>query len=458
VKQKQGSPVLIVSADPGTRESLARELVAHWPVATASLEELGDRVRWVDAAAVVAALDGGEGQAGLERLEAVRAVPAARSPVLLARGVPDELLEEAVRRLGPAQLLIHPVPAPALRFAVARVMPTGPAGEGARRDHRRAPALLGVSAAIREVLDQVRRVASVRVPVLILGETGTGKELVARAIHEQGSRARACFVTVNCGAFPDSLLESELFGYRRGAFTGAERDKQGLFQQAHGGTLFLDEVGDTSPGLQVKLLRAIEEGEIRPLGTTEVRKVDVRIISATHRDLAAALEEGTFRQDLLYRLNTVTLSMPPLRRRKVDIAFLAQHFAEEFGERLARRVTLDEDFLEVLTQHDFPGNVRELRNAVERAIALSAPGEAVSARHLPPSFGALPAGPARLPSTGTLRDRIEQVEIHAIRETLQHCGGNRSRTAEALGLSRLGLRQKMRRLGLEKAPERAPEP
>jgi len=454
VTQNKGSPVLVVSAEPGLRRSLARALASDWSVATASPEELGDRVRWIDAVAVVAALDGGEGQAGIERLEAVQEVPAARSLVLLARGVPDELLEEAVRTLGPAQLLIDPAPAPALRFAVARVMPPGPAGEGARRAHRRAPALLGVSAAIREVLDQVRRVASVRVPVLILGETGTGKELVARAIHEQSSRARACFVAVNCGAFPDSLLESELFGYRRGAFTGAERDKQGLFEQAHGGTLFLDEVGDTSPGLQVKLLRAIEEGEIRPLGATEVLKVDVRVVSATHRDLDAALEEGSFRQDLLYRLNTVTLTMPPLRRRKVDIAFLAQHFAEEFGERLARRITLDEDFLEALAQHDFPGNVRELRNAVERAITLSTPGEAVSACHLPPAFDAAAAGPAPLPSTGTLRDRIEQVEIHAIREALQHCAGNRSRAAEALGISRLGLRQKMRRLGLEKAPER----
>jgi DNA-binding NtrC family response regulator len=455
VTQKQGSPVLVVSGEPGLRNSLARALASDWSVATASPEDLRDRVLWVDAVAVVAALDGGEGQEGLERLEGVQAVPAARSLVLVARAVPDELLEEAVRTLEPAQLLINPAPAPALRFAVARVMPLGPAGEGARRAHRRAPALLGVSAAIREVLDQARRVASVRVPVLILGETGTGKELVARAIHEQGSRAKAPFVTVNCGAFPDSLLESELFGYRRGAFTGAERDKQGLFEQAHGGTLFLDEVGDTSPGLQVKLLRAIEEGEIRPLGTTEVQEVDVRIISATHRDLDAALEEGTFRQDLLYRLNTVTFSMPPLRRRKVDIAFLAQHFAEEFGERLARRITLDEDFLEALTQHDFPGNVRELRNAVERAIALSTPGEAVSARHLPPTFDATPASQTPLPTTGTLRDRIEQLEIHAIRETLRSCGGNRSRTAEVLGLSRLGLRQKMRRLGLEKAPERA---
>jgi two-component system response regulator HydG len=232
-----------------------------------------------------------------------------------------------------------------------------------------------------------------------------------------------------------------------------------MFDAAHGGTLFLDEIGDTSPAMQTKLLRAIEAREIRPVGSTEVRTVDVRIVSATHRDLEEQVARGEFRQDLYYRLNTVTLTVPPLRRRRVDIPFLAQHFAEEFGEVMARRITLDESFFDALARHDFPGNVRELRNAVERAIALATPGEAVSGRHLALAGD---AGSLAIPLTGNLRERLEQVEAEAIRVALERAGGNRTQAAKALGLSRLGLRQKLRRLGLDapKAPprgERAPE-
>jgi len=200
--------------------------------------------------------------------------------------------------------------------------------------------------------------------------------------------------------------------------------------------------------MQVKLLRAIETGEVRPLGTTETRRVDVRIVSATHRDLEAAIEAGEFRQDLYYRISTVPLYVPPLRRRRVDIAFLAQHFAEGFGEAQARRIVLGDDFVEALERCDFPGNVRELRNAVERAIALATPGEPVSAGHLPRDL----AGARVTLDVGTLHDRVLQVELHAIREALLRYDGNRTRVAEALGLSRVGLRQKMRRLGLDERP------
>jgi len=299
------------------------------------------------------------------------------------------------------------------------------------------------------VIAQVRQIASTRVPVLILGETGTGKELVARAIHEESPRAGKPFVAINCGALPEQLLESELFGHERGAFTGAERAKRGLFEQANGGTLFLDEVGDTSPALQVKLLRVLETGELRALGATATRRVEVRIVSATHRDLELAVEEGRFRQDLLYRLNTVTIDLPPLRRRRVDIPFLAQHFAEEFGEANARRITLDEDFLEALAAHDFPGNVRELRNAVERAIALTRPGESVSAQQLPSGIGESRAREALAASaSGSLRERVLRVEEAAIREALERHCGNRTHAAAELGLSRLGLRNKMKRMGI----------
>jgi transcriptional regulator with PAS, ATPase and Fis domain len=304
-----------------------------------------------------------------------------------------------------------------------------------------------VSSAIREVIDQIRQIAPTHLPALILGETGTGKELVARAIHEQSPRSGSLFVAINCGALPDSLLESELFGHRKGSFTGADRDKRGLFEHASGGTILLDEIGDTSPALQMKLLRALENKEIRPLGDTRTIRVDVRVVSATHRNLEAAIEEGSFREDLYYRLNALTIYVPPLRRRRVDIPFLAQHFAEEFGGAHARRITLQEDFVESLAQRDFPGNVRELRNAVERAIALAAPGEPVTSEHLEPPPRDSVITPPEL--GGTLKDLVDRVESEAIQATLKHFGGNRRRTADALGLSRPGLRYKLRRLGLE---------
>jgi DNA-binding NtrC family response regulator len=363
--------------------------------------------------------------------------------VLVACALPEPALAHALATLAPAQLLIDPAPAAALAWAIGRAEAATPAS--ARDQHRPARALLGVSAAIRDVLEQIAQVARARAPVLILGETGTGKELVARAIHAQSGRSEKAFVAINCGALPEALLEAELFGFQRGAFTGADHDHPGLLAQADGGTLFLDEIGDMPPALQVKLLRALETGEVRALGAGEPQRVDLRVVSATHRDLARAIAEGRFRQDLYYRLNTVVLQLPPLRRRRVDIPFLAQHFAEELGAEQARRITLGDDFLDALAQRDFPGNVRELRNTIERAIALAEPGRPLSLLDLPADGG----GPPPLFAMGTLRDRIMQLELQSIRVELERCDGNRSRTAAALGLTRYGLRKKMRRLGLE---------
>jgi two-component system response regulator HupR/HoxA len=439
--------VLAIARDPGLRRALVAALAPEFGVLALEPSSLGAPAPLLDAAAAVAGLDAADDESTLAELRALRSLPLESAILLSLRGVSDDLLAAALAQLDPAQVLGHPAPAALLRWAVRRALRSSTPGRGARSQQRPTPALLGVSAAIRDVLEQVKQVAPSPIPVLILGETGTGKELVARAIHEQSPRAAGPFVAVNCGALPDSLLESELFGHRRGAFTGADLEKTGLFEVADGGTLFLDEIGDTSPALQMKLLRVIETRELRPLGDTRVRSVDVRLISATHRDLEAAIEEGRFRQDLYYRLNAVTLYVPPLRRRRVDIAFLAQHFAEELGAAHARRITLDEDFLEALSQREFPGNVRELRNAVERAITLAAPDEPVAARHLAPASPGL--SPTPLPQWSTLRERVERVEAEAIREALERCGGNRRRMAEALGLSRPGLRYKMRRLGLD---------
>jgi DNA-binding NtrC family response regulator len=439
--------VLVVAREPRLRRGVTAALTPEFAVHELQPKKALDPARWLDAAGMVVALDAEDDETTLEALESLSAIPAAGALVLLLEAAPESLIHSALEQLAPHQVLSTPVAAPLLRYAVGRALPPDPPGRGARPNHRPAPALLGVSSAIREVIDQIRQIAPTHLPALILGETGTGKELVARAIHEQSPRSGSLFVAINCGALPDSLLESELFGHRKGSFTGADRDKRGLFEHASGGTILLDEIGDTSPALQMKLLRALENKEIRPLGDTRTIRVDVRVVSATHRNLEAAIEEGSFREDLYYRLNALTIYVPPLRRRRVDIPFLAQHFAEEFGGAHARRITLQEDFVESLAQRDFPGNVRELRNAVERAIALAAPGEPVTSEHLEPPPRDSVITPPEL--GGTLKDLVDRVESEAIQATLKHFGGNRRRTADALGLSRPGLRYKLRRLGLE---------
>jgi len=437
--------VLAVAPSASERRLLAAALETLARVRCVEPSGLAKQAPLANAAAAVAILDGTDPRA-LEALLPLRELPAGRAVILIVRDPLEELIEEAIRSLGPQQVLTEPVPVAALRLAVGRVLPVVDPRKLPAVGQRRKAALLGVSEGIRGVLDQIRLVAPSRIPILILGETGTGKELVARAIHESSPRASGPFVAVNCGALPETLLESELFGHARGAFTGADRDKKGLFEVAHGGTLFLDEVGDMSSALQARLLRVIEEGEVRRVGSTTVIYVDVRIVSATHRDLEGRVERETFRQDLLYRLNTMTIRVPPLRNRRVDIPFLAKHFAEELAASSPARVVLGEDFLDALERHDYPGNVRELRNRVERAIALAQPGETLGARHLAGVAGK--TMPMWLPASGTLRDRVERVEIEAIRDALVRFDGNRTRVAEALGLSRTGLREKMRRLGL----------
>ncbi len=439
--------ILVVAPRPDEQRLLASSLGTLVETRTLAPSDLTRSAALLDAVAAVAWIERAS-PGSLDAILPICELPAGRALVLVTRDLSDGLLEDAIRRLGPVAVLKAPVQPPALRLAVERALPCEAPGRGARENQRPAPVLLGVSAAIRDVLEQVRQVAPSGLPVLILGETGTGKELVARSIHLESLRSEGPFVTVNCGALPETLLESELFGYRRGAFTGAADSKRGLFEEANRGTLFLDEIGDTSPALQVKLLHAVEQQEIRPLGTTESVRFDVRIVSATHQDLEAAVERGSFRQDLLYRLNSVAIELPPLRRRRVDIPFLAQHFAEEFGEAHARRVTLGEDFLDSLARHEFPGNIRELRNAVERAIALTRPGETVCAERL--DGLAQVHSHATIPTEGNLREQIECLETKAIQDALERSQGNRTRAAEALGVSRLGLRQKMRRLGLDR--------
>jgi len=445
----KGSELLVVGRDPGARKEVAQQIASQRPgehrVRAIAPDQLRETARWLDVLAAVVLVGPGDGAADLDLLARLRDVRCSSSILLLVdRAMDAEDTETIVSLLEPALVLDGSPSRFSLASAIDRVVPIKEQ-VAARKQHRSAPGLLGVSRAIREMSSHIKQISPSRIPVLILGETGTGKEVVARAVHRESGRRARPFVAINCGAFPEALLESELFGSERGAFTGATTDRPGVFEQADGGTLFLDEIGEMPLSMQVKLLRVLEDGEIRRLGATAVRKVDVRIISATHRDLEIDTEQGRFRQDLLFRLNTAQIRVPPLRRRAVDIPFLAQHFAEEFGAENARDITLSEDFITALCQHDYPGNVRELRNAVERAIAMAAPGEAIARAHLPAELDTKP----RWPQAGTLKERVTQLETSVIRETLARFDGNRTRSAEALGLSRVGLRQKLKRLGLD---------
>ncbi len=306
--------------------------------------------------------------------------------------------------------------------------------------------IVGASEAMREVFRLVGRVAASPASVLLRGESGTGKELLARAIHYHGDRAEKPFVAVNCGAIPESLLESHLFGHVKGAFTGAVEDRTGRFAEADGGTLFLDEIGELRPDLQVKLLRVLQDGEVRPVGGEESRKVDVRLIAATNRDLEAALEDGSFRPDLYYRLAVVTIPVPPLRERREDIPLLVSHFLALRG---AANLRLEPDFLEALRVHSWPGNVRELENALERALLLREHEDRLTARDLPPSVlaAARPEDPLALdiPDEGI---SLAEVEKTLIRRALEKTGGNRSKAARLLGITRQTLLYRIEKHGL----------
>ncbi|KVG11537.1 two-component system response regulator [Burkholderia vietnamiensis] len=293
--------------------------------------------------------------------------------------------------------------------------------------------------------------------ILILGESGTGKEMLARAIHYASPRAAGPFVVENCAAVADTLLESELFGHKRGAFTGAVHDHAGLFQRANGGTIFLDEIGDTSLAFQVRLLRVLQEGEVRPVGATRAVPVDVRVIAATHRDLEREVEAGRFREDLYYRIATATLALPPLRERSGDLVPIAHRLLQAIAEHESRPAGLDfaRDALAVLLGYAWPGNIRELRNEIYRAVALSDDdlirADAFSPKVLRGQSGPAARGPeAQIASAGTLQERLDAMETMLIKEALLRHRWNKTRAASELGLSRAGLRQKMQRFGLEK--------
>jgi len=311
-----------------------------------------------------------------------------------------------------------------------------------------ARALVAESPAMKQALDLVARVADHKTTVLITGESGTGKEVIAQAIHRASPRAGEAFVAINCAAIPETLLESELFGYVRGAFTGAAGDKPGLFEQADRGTLLLDEIGELPIALQAKLLRVLQEGEIRRVGDQKTRRVDARVLAATAKELAAEVAAGRFREDLFYRLNVVTIHLPTLRERVADIAPLAGHFAVRLARRLGRRVTLSAAALRWLEQQPWRGNVRELEHAIERAAVLS-DKETLEPADLQKQPLPTPGSPAEQGAgIGTLGDVVERAERVAIAGALEAAGGNRRAAAKRLGVSLRTLFYKMERYGL----------
>ncbi len=309
--------------------------------------------------------------------------------------------------------------------------------------------IIGRSPRMQRIFRFVSKIAPTESAVLLTGESGTGKELLARSIHFQSRRAHRPILTINCGALPENLLESELFGHVRGAFTGATTDKKGLFEQADGGTLFLDEVGELTPPSQVKLLRALQDGEIRRVGSNHAVRVDVRIISATNRNLREAMQKGVFREDLYYRLNVFQIEIPPLRERREDIPLLAGYFLDRYAARMHKTLTgFSEEAQYRLMRYDYPGNVRELENALQRAVAL-AEDDVVRPEDLPPVMRQAqhprleaPKEALRVPDGLTLED----VEAMYIQRTLEQTGGNASEASRRLGISRSTLWRKLKRL------------
>jgi Nif-specific regulatory protein len=319
-----------------------------------------------------------------------------------------------------------------------------------RQEKIRFDNIIGESPAMKAVLTQLERVIDTRATVCIEGETGTGKELIASGVHHQSQRRDKMFVAQNCAAMPENLLESELFGHKRGAFTSADSDKKGLFEIADGGTLFLDEMGEMPMTLQAKLLRVLQEGSIRPVGATSEKQVDVRIICATNRDLAAEVEKGRFRQDLYYRLMVFPIKLPPLRERREDIPLLAAHFLTRYAEEY--RVELPgftQDALDALSSYNWPGNIRELENEVQRLVIQAEPSHWIEVTDLSPRLRKIEGTVTRIaPQKGTLREMMDQVERWLITEALRDHGGNKTKTAVTLGITREGLHKKLAKFGV----------
>jgi DNA-binding NtrC family response regulator len=397
------------------------------------------------------------------------------TPVLVVSALDTARTAVEALQAGAADYIVKGFDIEALRARVANILKLAELGAENQRLRRELVAegqfgrMLGASAAMRRVFEMADRVALTDATVLILGESGTGKDLLAQEIHAHSPRAGMVFVAVNCAALPENLIESELFGYERGAFTGAVQQRKGKFELASGGTLFLDEIGDMNPVTQAKVLRALESRKIERLGGSQSIDVDVRVISATHRDLPAEIALGKFREDLYYRLRVVTLELPPLRAHKEDIPLLAEAFLDQLGARHGRRARLNAEAVALVRRYDWPGNVRELRNALERALVMST-GDEITASDLPEevrdnvnraSAPRLPAGAGLLAVAGDgagnsflgesdFREAKRRFEVAYLKQKLEEHKWNVSKTAAEIGLHRQSLQEKLRELGIQR--------
>ena len=385
---------------------------------------------------------------GLDLLRAIQAAGYRARVVLISGFGTLETAIDAVR-LGAFDYISKPFNIAEVKATIERALKAPEAPLEAPVPVEAPPGLIGRSAAMLTVYKQVAQAAIAQAPVLIVGASGTGKELVARAIHRHGRRASRAFVPVNCGALTETLLESELFGHMRGAFTGAVSDARGLFEQAQGGTIFLDEISETSPALQVKLLRVLQEGEVRPVGGRGTVKVDVRVVAATNVDLEEAVSSGRFRQDLFYRLGVLVIRVPPLQARHEDIPLLVERFLQNACGRAGRTVTLTPGALARLVGHDWPGNVRELENTIERLV-LTSRGHEITVEDV--QFGTTAdTRPPRVELEARMFEglpTLDALERRYLLHVLEAVGGNRTRAAEMLGIDRRTLYRMAERFGL----------
>ena len=381
------------------------------------------------------------GASGLEVLRTSRQHLPEAPVIIVTAYSTDEAAEEA-RQLGAFNYILKPFDADKILADVTIALEWKRLGrlKTAIEGRYALDRLEARSARMKQIMDVVGQVAPTGSTVLVTGESGTGKEMIARAIHHHSPRADHSFISINCGALPDDLLESELFGHMKGSFTGAVATRKGLFEEADGGTIFLDEIGDTSPAMQIKLLRALQERVIRRVGGTEEIAVDVRVIAATNRDLESLVREKRFREDLFYRINVIPIKLPPLRERREDIPHLARHFFERYRREMAKRIaSISDEAMAALTRYDWPGNIRELQNVIERAVALEG-SDAIRPESLPLELSKRPTGVRHmigdLSEEGIdLEGMLEQIREHYMRQALSLKGGIQSQAAKLLGMS-----------------------
>lgn len=455
---KKQPVILIVDDEKNTRDGLARALGRNYDVrladsAARALQVLDERP--VDVLLSDIRMPGEDGLALMQR--ALARTPAPVCILLTAYGS-IETAVDAMKR-GAYDFLTKPVSLDRLELLLQRALRERDMESENRRLREQLDArfgleqLIGRSAPMQEVFDAIRQVGPSRATVLVTGESGTGKELVARAIHQLSPRVHGPFIPLHCAALSPTLLESELFGHEKGAFTGAVERRRGRFELADGGSLFLDEVGEIPAAIQVKILRVLEERKFERVGGQETVEVDVRLVAATNRDLKKMVDEGTFREDLYYRLNVVTIHLPPLRERPDDIPLLVQHFLKEIAAENGKTIAgLTPEAMGALAAYAWPGNVRELRNVIERMVVM-ARGDTLTVRDLPAALrdesrprGGLPAGPISL----------DEAEKQLILRALKACDDNRTAAARQLGISRRTLHRKLKEYGLESGPPPGP--